>query len=81
MTNEFDKGREFERLKENMRWYLWLGYGSIIYLVIFVLAELSNHSINNIYTIIALFLFGNANLYLGYSAKKELKEYETNKNK
>lgn len=74
MTNQFEKGREYEREKESMRWYLWLGYGSIIYLVIFVLAELFNHKIDNIYTIIALLLFGIASLYLGYSKKKELEK-------
>lgn len=61
---EFEKGRAF---------HLWLGYGSMIYLFFYVLSDLLNRRFDNLFNIIAIFIFGVVSLYLGYYEKKELK--------
>ena len=74
MANEFNKGREYERKQDSMRFHFFLGYGCVIGSIIFSVGYFFNPTKTNIYTSLLILLFGLLSLYLAYSEKKELKK-------
>lgn len=75
--NQFEKGREYERLYDSMRLHLVFGYGCIFGSMLFLVGYIFNIFIQdyvNAVCYLLLLFFGFFSLYLGYSEKKELKD-------
>ena len=67
MSNEFNKGREYERKQDSIRFNLFLGYGCIIGSFIFSIGYFFNPISTNVWTSLFLVFFGALSLYLAYS--------------
>jgi len=79
MRNKFELGREYERKDSNKRLYLFLGYGTIIWSILFSIGYYFTPTKSNMYTSLFLLFFGLFFLYVGYSEKKELKKLKEKK--
>jgi hypothetical protein len=71
INKQFDKGREYERLRRDSSRNLWLGYGLLLYPILMIFGK--HFDLTSFILLIVLGLFC---LYVGYSEKKELKKFK-----
>jgi hypothetical protein len=74
MKNNFEKGREYERLYSSKRFHLFFGWSCTVAGIIFIIPKLLFVNYSFISVPITLIILGGLSLYLGYSERKELKE-------
>ncbi len=73
MKNDFEIGREYERIASYVFFHLFLGWACVIMSPIWFLFSVWDFN-TRVYGGIGLFIFGLLVLSLGYSEKKQLKQ-------
>lgn len=73
MNKEFEKGQIYERIRQSSYQKLFLGYGCLLFSILyFFIPSLQKDSINT-WVSVFLFILGLICLFIGYDEKKKLR--------
>lgn len=73
--NKFERGREYERLDHQVSQHLFLGWSCLVMGIIWFFFSIWDFK-TRLYGTIGLLLFSGASLSLGYSGRKELRQWK-----